>query len=103
MSMPGIDGFEATRAIRQLEREGPQPSPSASEGHVLSSEPGSAHQALIIALTGLASSKDQDEAYKAGVDVFLTKPVRFGKLAELLARWEHGDLVGGGKGDGQIS
>jgi CheY-like chemotaxis protein len=58
---------------------------------------------LIIALTGLASSKDQDEAYKAGVDVFLTKPVRFGKLAELLARWEHGDLVGGGKGDGQIS
>lgn len=101
--MPGADGFEATRAIRQLEREGPQPSPSASKGHVLSSDSGSAHRALIIALTGLASAKDQNEAYKAGVDVFLTKPTRFGKLAELLAQWEQGDLIGGGKGGGRIS
>jgi CheY-like chemotaxis protein len=101
--MPGVDGFEATRAIRHLEREGPQPSPSASKSRTLPWEPGPAHRALIIALTGLASAKDQDEAYQAGVDVFLTKPARFGKLAEFLAQWEQGDLVGGGKGDGQIS
>jgi len=69
----------------------------------LSSDSGLAQRALIIALTGLASAKDQDEAYKAGVDVFLTKPTRFGKLAELLTQWEQGHLVGGGKGDGQIS
>jgi CheY-like chemotaxis protein len=72
---------------------------SASEQQVLSSEPEARHRTLIIALTGLASAKDKDEAYKAGVDIFLTKPVKFGKLAELLAQWEQEKLGSDGKGD----
>jgi CheY-like chemotaxis protein len=103
MSMPVVDGFEATRAIRQLEQTGLKPSIPASNGQILSSESGSRQQALIIALTGLASGDDREKAYKAGVDLFTTKPVKFGKLAELLAQWEEGKLVGGGQGDEQMS
>src|SRR6187402_35740 len=32
--------------------------------------------ALIIALTGFSSQKDQEMAFEAGVDIFMTKPVR---------------------------
>ena len=78
--MPVLDGFGATRQIRQIEqarkdkasREGaPAPSP-----------------ALIIALTGLASSRDQSEAFTSGVDLFLTKPVAFKEVGKMLDNWE---------------
>ena len=44
--------------------------------------------ALIIALTGLASSQDQREAFVSGVDLFMTKPVSFKEVAKLLDNWE---------------
>jgi CheY-like chemotaxis protein len=80
ISMPVLDGFGATRRIRQIERgrmdkaarEGaPKPSP-----------------ALVIALTGLASSRDQSEAFTSGVDLFLTKPVAFKEVGKMLDNWE---------------
>lgn len=71
MSMPVMDGFEATRAIRALEKE-------RGEG------PG----ATIVALTGLSSSKDESEALMSGVDLFLTKPVSFKEVSRLLDEWE---------------
>lgn len=49
--------------------------------------------ALIIALTGLASSRDQSEAFKSGVDLFMTKPVSFKEVGRLLDNWEaHGGI-----------
>lgn len=44
--------------------------------------------ALIIALTGLASSRDQNEAFSCGIDLFLTKPVAFREVGKLLDNWE---------------
>ncbi|UPL04038.1 hypothetical protein LCI18_014972 [Fusarium solani-melongenae] len=66
ISMPIMDGFEATRRIRAFEqRHGLRP-------------------ALILALTGLASEEAQREAMVSGVDLFLTKPVRLKDLGPIL-------------------
>ncbi|KAH7029463.1 uncharacterized protein B0I36DRAFT_245052, partial [Microdochium trichocladiopsis] len=68
ISMPVMDGLESTRRIRQFEattRRGPS---------------------KIIALTGLASVAVQKEAYASGVDMYMTKPVRFKELAQLLPK-----------------
>ncbi|EXJ66842.1 uncharacterized protein A1O5_10037 [Cladophialophora psammophila CBS 110553] len=71
ISMPVLDGFEATRAIRQFEdRRG--------------SKPG----AMIIALTGLASARDQTEVFSSGCDIYMTKPVSFKEVGKLLNNWE---------------
>lgn len=52
-----------------------------------------AKKSIIIALTGLASQEDEDEAFDAGVDLFLTKPVQFPKLSSLLRQYEEGTLT----------
>src|SRR2546423_2823723 len=44
--------------------------------------------AMIIALTGLASSRDQSEGFLAGFDIYMTKPVSFKALGKLLDSWE---------------
>jgi signal transduction histidine kinase/CheY-like chemotaxis protein len=72
ISMPAMDGFEATRLIREFERE--------EEGR------GKKGKAYVVALTGLASRRDRDEAVSSGFDEFLTKPIGFGMIGELLGR-----------------
>lgn len=66
ISMPVMDGFEATRQIRALEQKN-QMKPT-----------------LILALSGLASEDAQKEAFSSGVDLFLTKPVRLKELGAIL-------------------
>ncbi|KAK7756180.1 hypothetical protein SLS62_001773 [Diatrype stigma] len=66
ISMPIMDGLESTRHIRDLERRLSLKSIS------------------IFALTGLASAETQKEAFASGIDIFLTKPVRFNNLAKHL-------------------
>ncbi|MES2694927.1 MAG: ATP-binding protein, partial [Verrucomicrobiota bacterium] len=63
--LPGIDGLEATRRIRQK-----------LDGRPLT----------IIALTANASTHVREACLAAGMDDFLTKPVRFELLATLLQR-----------------
>lgn len=67
ISMPVMDGFEATRRIRTFERE-THLAPSA-----------------IFALSGLASADAQQEAFASGIDLFLSKPVRLKELTSILA------------------
>lgn len=76
MSMPVMNGFEATRAIRSLEKD--------TDGR---------KPAIIIALTGLSSSRDESDAMASGVDLFLTKPVSFREVARLLDEWERDEMV----------
>lgn len=66
ISMPVMDGLEATRRIRELEQTEQLP------------------RSLIVALTGMASAKVQQEAFGSGVDFFLAKPVRLNQLTELM-------------------
>ncbi|KAJ5555051.1 Sensor histidine kinase/response regulator [Penicillium sp. DV-2018c] len=75
MSMPVMNGFEATRAIRSLEKDVDGRKP-----------------AIIIALTGLSSSRDKSDAIASGVDLFLTKPVSFKEVARLLSKWEKEEI-----------
>ncbi|KAL6706115.1 hypothetical protein ACN47E_006031 [Coniothyrium glycines] len=70
MSMPVLDGMSATRAVREYERDNNLPRSS------------------IVALTGLASASAKLEALNSGVDHFMTKPVNFLALGQLLRRDE---------------
>uniref|UniRef100_A0A0B7K6R3 histidine kinase n=1 Tax=Bionectria ochroleuca TaxID=29856 RepID=A0A0B7K6R3_BIOOC len=66
ISMPVMDGFEATRCIRAFEiKECLQP-------------------VSIIALSGLSSDEAHREAFESGMDLFLTKPVKLMTLKDLL-------------------
>ncbi|KFY46560.1 hypothetical protein V494_00436 [Pseudogymnoascus sp. VKM F-4513 (FW-928)] len=66
ISMPVMDGFEATRCMR------------AHEG------PGNQTRVPIIALSGLASEDAREEAIGSGMDLLLTKPVKLKALGSLL-------------------
>jgi two-component system, sensor histidine kinase len=66
LQMPGIDGFEAVRRIRQRLDGRPLP---------------------IIALTANARPEDRMASEEAGMDGFLTKPVRQAELRACLERW----------------
>jgi CheY-like chemotaxis protein len=66
--MPEMDGYQATRLIRANEER-------TQSGHV-----------VIIALTANAFDEDRKACLAAGMDDFLSKPVRPEDLSQLLAR-----------------
>lgn len=74
LSMPVMDGFIATHNIRRIESERCATRPT--------SDPISS--AYIVALTGLANDRNEDDALAAGVNKFITKPVQFKKLKTIL-------------------
>jgi CheY-like chemotaxis protein len=67
MVMPVMDGLAATRRIRELEAE--------SGSHV-----------PIIAITASAMPGDREHCLAAGMDEFLSKPIKWDELAALLTR-----------------
>jgi CheY-like chemotaxis protein len=75
--MPIMTGHESTRAIRAVE-------------HSRRQSGGTNRPALIIALTGFAAAKDREMAFESGVDVFMTKPVRFKEVGRVLEGWMGG-------------
>ena len=75
--MPGMDGLEATREIRKLEKE----------RVVTMGEAAAPPPALIVALTGLANCRDKNDAFASGVDLFMTKPTKFKDIGRLIEDW----------------
>jgi CheY-like chemotaxis protein len=68
--MPDLDGFEATRRIRELEKVG------RLNKHI-----------PIIALTANVMQKDRELCVAAGMDDYISKPVNVDQLSSILAKW----------------
>ncbi|KAI1808646.1 hypothetical protein F4811DRAFT_500166 [Daldinia bambusicola] len=71
LQMPVMDGLEATRHIREFEQE-------------RAGDPTAAPPSTIIAITGVGNEATRQEAMDAGMSQFLTKPVKFKALQQLL-------------------
>ena len=65
--MPVMDGYEATQQIRSLHRE--------------------SSRTPIVAVTASAMQSDVQKCLDAGMDDYLSKPVRLKALATVMARW----------------
>ena len=74
--MPVMDGYEATRAIRQWEREQPVQS-----------------RIPIVALTANALVGDADVCIASGMDDYLAKPYSRNQLTATVARWLPSSMV----------
>ena len=72
--MPEMDGFEATRVIRNQETS-------------LQQAGGKLPHLPIIAMTANAMKEDRDRCLAVGMDDFLSKPVASKSLAAVLNRW----------------
>lgn len=75
IQMPGMDGYEATRTIRQWERE----------NGILKSEDNG--YTPIIAMTAHALQGDKETSLKSGMDDYVTKPIMTEELLTALQRW----------------
>jgi len=70
--MPEMDGYEASKAIRAQEEEG--------------------KRIVIIAMTANAMEGDREKCIRAGMDDYLTKPVKPQVLVEMLRKWSNAQV-----------
>ena len=78
VSMPVMNGLQASRAIRELES-------------------GSGSRVPIVAVTAHALDEDEDACRAAGMDDHLTKPISIDRLEEKLTRWLQREKAAGAR------
>ena len=88
--MPVCDGFESTARIRKLEKQ------RRKIRH-----PVGGRTSFIIALTGQASSRDQDQAFASGVNKFITKPMSLSHLKTVFNDLEASGKLRGSQADSE--
>ncbi len=67
--MPEMDGYEAAKTIRELEKERKM------------------QKTPIIALTARVGRGEDQKCYNAGMDDYIKKPIRKPKLQKTLKKW----------------
>lgn len=72
LQMPVMDGFVATKIIRQLEENTDRRTP-------------------IIALTAKALAEDEKKCFEAGMDDFISKPINVHKFYDTIEKWIHNE------------
>ena len=77
VQMPQMDGYEATRQIRNLERESSKKDKNANKGKRIP----------IIALTAHAVKGDKDKCIQAGMDDYIAKPIKREELLDRVGKW----------------
>ena len=82
--MPEMDGYEATKKIRETENE------RRAGGH---ERPGML-RVPIIAMTANAMKGDRERCLESGMDDFISKPINLGLLEETLQRWTSPESIG---------
>jgi CheY-like chemotaxis protein len=73
--MPVMDGFTATRLIREYEESSGTP------------------RTPIIALTANALTGDREHCLRQGMDDYLSKPIELRQLGSLVAKWLGSDTA----------
>jgi CheY-like chemotaxis protein len=66
VQMPEVSGYEATRQIREMER-------------------GTGRHMPIIAMTAFAMADDRERCLAAGMDNYISKPIKIRELIQLVA------------------
>jgi CheY-like chemotaxis protein len=79
LGLPGMDGFEVARSVRRL--------------------PGGGDSVLIVAVTAFRGEEHQRQAWEAGFNRYLMKPVDLDSLRQVLSQ-AHPQGSGGGAGSG---
>ncbi|MGK7924656.1 MAG: response regulator [Spirulina sp.] len=80
VQMPDMDGFEATQHIREIEKNGEWGTGKGERGTV-----------TIIAMTANAMQGDREACLKAGMNDYISKPIRVKALVEALKKYQSVD------------
>ncbi len=87
--MPEMDGYEATKKIREEENERPKRGDRQHD----------THHVPIIAMTANAMQGDREKCLAAGMDDYIAKPIKPKQLAETIDCWISEEESDGGNGD----